>query len=42
MKRNFTILVCLIAGMLFTADLFAQAQIYTRKEKRNTGLGYSL
>ena len=33
MKRNFTILICLLAGMLFSADLFAQAQIYTRKEK---------
>ena len=33
MKRNFTILLCLLTGMLFSADLFAQAQIYTRKEK---------
>lgn len=33
MKRYFTILICLLAGMLFSADLFAQAQIYTRKEK---------
>ena len=33
MKRNFTILICLLAGLLFSADLFGQAQIYTRKEK---------
>ena len=33
MKRNFTIIICLLAGILFSADLFAQAQIYTRKEK---------
>lgn len=33
MKRNFTIIVCILAGILFSADLFAQAQIYTRKEK---------
>ena len=33
MKRNFTILICLLTGLLFSADLFGQAQIYTRKEK---------
>ena len=33
MKKNFTIIICLLAGILFSADLFAQAQIYTRKEK---------
>ena len=33
MRKNFTIIICLLAGILFSADLFAQAQIYTRKEK---------
>ena len=32
-RKNITILICLLAGVLFSADLFAQAQIYTRKEK---------
>ena len=26
-------MICLLAGLLFSADLFGQAQIYTRKEK---------
>ena len=33
MKKTVLLVAGLIAGMIFTADLFGQAQIYTRKEK---------
>lgn len=33
MKTSIRIFICLLAGIVVSADLFAQAQIYTRKEK---------
>ncbi len=33
MKTSIRIFICLLAGIVISADLFAQAQIYTRKEK---------
>ena len=33
MKKIFLAVICLTAGMLLSADIFAQGQIYTRKEK---------
>ena len=33
MRKNILLSRCILAGIIFTADLFAQGQIYTRKEK---------